>query len=232
MLLAVLWGNCDDKCRILVAPTRTAYLNGRRDNHFFLTEEQRRLRTFLNLAGAITKVILIHMMVLGVYQHKFYEFRMPMFGDVDFVLHADPLSLLFAALSAVLWLVTTIYAIGYLENSPNRSRFFGFFSFCVSATTGIALAGNLITFIIWYELLTLSTYPLVIHRGTPESMKAGRDYLAYTLGGGALLLVAFVWLVSLAGPVEFAERGSLAHIAGMHERELTIIFVLLVAGFG
>lgn len=199
---------------------------------FLLREEQRFLRIFLNLFAAVAKVILVHFMVFGVYQNRFYEFRMPMFGDVDFVLHADPLSLLFAALSSILWLVTTVYAIGYLEESPNRSRFFGFFSFCVSATTGIALSGNLITFIIWYELLTLSTYPLVIHRGTVIALKAGRKYLAYTLFGGALILIAFVWLTTLAGPVDFAERGSLAHIIGQHDLQLRIIFGLLVVGLG
>jgi multicomponent Na+:H+ antiporter subunit D len=83
----------------------------------------------------------------------------------------------------VLWLFTTIYAIGYLENAPNRSRFFGFFSLCV-ATVGIALAGNLFTFVLFYELLTLSTYPLVAHRGTPDADARGQVYLAYTLGGG------------------------------------------------
>lgn len=199
---------------------------------FFLNEEQRALRTFLNLGAAVIKVILVHAMVIGVYQKNFYEFRFKMFGDMDFVLHADPLSLLFAALSSILWLVTTVYAVSYLENSPNRSRFFGFFSICVSATTGIALAGNLITFIIWYELLTLSTYPLVVHRGTADGVQAGRKYLAYTLPGGALILLSFVWLNSLAGPVEFAERGSLAHVAPLHENQLTVIFALLIAGLG
>jgi multicomponent Na+:H+ antiporter subunit D len=71
----------------------------------------------------------------------------------------DPLALLFITLSAVLWLLTTVYAIGYLEGSPNRSRFFSFFSLCVTATAGIALAGDLFTFIIFYEALTWATYP-------------------------------------------------------------------------
>jgi hypothetical protein len=59
----------------------------------------------------------------------------------------------------VLWLITTVYAIGYLEGSPNRSRFFSFFSLCVTATAGIALAGDLFTFIVFYEALTWATYP-------------------------------------------------------------------------
>ncbi|CAG0898493.1 unnamed protein product, partial [Cyprideis torosa] len=104
--------------------------------------------------------------------------------------------------------------------------------FCVSATTGISLSGNLFTFILWYELLTLSTYPLVIHKGTAQALHAGKTYLAYTLFGGALLLVAFVWINTLAGPVEFAEQGSLAHVMHEHELQLKIIFALLVVGFG
>lgn len=88
------------------------------------------------------------------------------------MLHADAMSVLFVALSTLLWLVTTVYAIGYLEHSPHRSRFFGFFSLCVSATVGLALAGNLVTFVIFYELLTLATYPLVAHRGTPDALRA------------------------------------------------------------
>ena len=101
---------------------------------------------------------------------------------------------MFAGLSSVLWLFTTIYAIGYLEGAPNRSRFFGFFSLCVASTVGIALAGNLFTFLLFYELLTISTYPLVVHRGTGKALAAGRIYLAYTLGGGAVLLTGIAAL--------------------------------------
>ncbi len=97
-----------------------------------------------------------------------------MLPGLDLVLDADALSVMFVALSTVLWLVTTLYAIGYLEHSPHRSRFFGFFSLCVSATVGVALAGNLVTFLIFYELLTLATFPLVVHRGTPDSMRGGQ----------------------------------------------------------
>jgi multicomponent Na+:H+ antiporter subunit D len=135
-------------------------------------------------------------------------------------------------LSATLWLLTTIYAVGYLEKEPFRSRFFGFFSLCVGATVGIAMSGNLFTFVLFYELLTLATYPLVVHRGTAEALRAGRLYLAYTLGGGVAVFVGVVWLWSLAGTTDFIPRGSLADLAGGRGTELTIIFVLLVAGLG
>ena len=148
------------------------------------------------------------------------------------MLHADALSVLFVTLSTVLWLVTTVYAIGYLENAPHRSRFFGFFSLCVTATVGLALAGNLFTFVIFYELLTLATYPLVAHKGTPEAVRGARIYLTYTLAGGMLLLVGAVWLRTIAGPLDFAQGGILSDVPGLDPATLSWIFLLLIAGLG
>ena len=150
---------------------------------FFLREDQSRTRIVLNVAGATLKLVLVGIMLWGVSQGHRYETRLPLLPEMDLVLRADALALLFVTLSAGLWLLTTVYAIGYLEDSPNRSRFFGFFSLCVTSTMGISLAGNLLTFFVFYEMLTLATYPMVIHRGTVASLQAGRTYLIYTLGG-------------------------------------------------
>lgn len=171
-------------------------------------------------------------MVGGVFHRRRYETRLPLLPDQDFVLRADAMGMLFVGLSSVLWLLTTVYAIGYLEGSPHRSRFFGFFSLCVTATMGIALAGDLVTFVIFYELLTLSTYPLIVHRGTPEALRAGKVYLQYTISGGALLLVGVVWLHALTGSVEFTERGVLAGVTERDHPALLAIFAILVAGLG
>ena len=157
---------------------------------FCVAEEARGLRTALNLAGAGGTFALVLIMLWGVFHEQVYETRLPLLPGHELVLRARALSVLFSVLSASLWLVTTIYAVGYLEDSPNRRRFFGFFGICVSSTLGVALAGNLITFLVFYELLTLSTYPLVVHRGTQVALRAGRIYLAYALGGGAALLLA------------------------------------------
>lgn len=94
---------------------------------FGLAEEKVRLRTVLNLLGAVTKLGLVGWMFWGGYHGHYFETRLPLLPDLDLVLRAGPLSLLFVALSSVLWLLTTIYAIGYLEGSPHRSRFFWFF---------------------------------------------------------------------------------------------------------
>jgi multicomponent Na+:H+ antiporter subunit D len=199
---------------------------------FFLREQSHRLRTLLNLSGALLKFALVAFMIWGVFHERVFETRWTLAPGLDLVLHADALSVLFVTLSTVLWLVTTVYAIGYLEDSPHRSRFFGFFSLCVTATVGVALAGNLLTFVIFYEFLTLATYPLVAHRGTPDAIRGARIYLAYTMAGGVLLLIGAVWLRALAGPLEFAQGGILGDIDGLDPTALTVIFFLLIAGLG
>lgn len=144
---------------------------------FTLAEESVRLRTLLNLTGALSKLLLVGMMLWGVFHEATFESRFDLLPGLPLLLRADALSLLFITLSAQLWFLTTIYAVGYLEQSPHRSRFFGFFSLCVTATVGVAMAGNLLTFILFYEMLTLSTYPLVVHRGTEVARRAGATYL-------------------------------------------------------
>lgn len=199
---------------------------------FFLDEKQVVARISLNMAGALLKLALAGVMLWGVVHGYHYEIRLPLLPGIDLFLRAGPLAMLFVTLSATLWLVTTVYAIGYLEDSPHRSRFFGFFSLCVTATAGLALAGNLLTFLLFYELLTLATFPLIVHRGTEVARLAGRNYLIYTVGGGALLLVATVWLYTLTGTLEFTARGFLSGLDAVHHPALIVIFVLFIAGLG
>ncbi len=201
---------------------------------FFLPESSVRIRTTLNLFGALLKLAIVGVMAWGVLRGVDYETRLPLLPELDLVLRADALSLLFVSLSSVLWLLTTVYAIGYLEDSPHRSRFFGFFSLCVTATVGVAMAGNLITFLLFYELLTLATYPLIVHRGTEVARLAGRTYLRYTIAGGALLFIGTVWLYTLFDTLEFTHGGFMAgsEIAATGRGTLIAIFVLLIAGFG
>lgn len=199
---------------------------------FALPESRIRWRTALNLFGALAKLTLVGLLLAGVAAGEAYAFRYAVLPGIELAFKADALALLFVTLSAALWLFTTLYAIGYLEGSPHRSRFFGFFSLCVTATMGIAMASNLFTFFVFYELLTLATFPLVVHRGTDQAMKGGTVYLAYTLGGGALLLTGIVWLHSLLGQTEFTHGGVLAALADAPAWQLQAIFLLLIAGVG
>lgn len=201
---------------------------------FFLREEQVRWRSTLNIAAAVTKLGLVAVLVPVVVAGARPEWRTPLFPGIDLVLRAEPLSLLFAGLSAILWLLTTVYAIGYLEHYSHRSRFFGFFSLCVAATVGISFAGNLVTFLLFFELLTITTYPLVAHWGTAEAVRVARVYLFYTLSGGLSLLAGVALLTVHAGSVGFAEGGAAGVRVLAEEDPATAVlaFVLMVGGLG
>ena len=137
-----------------------------------IPESKQKIRTTINLVNAFLTIIMIVVLIIGIQAGQNFRLVFPLLPNINLVLHADPLSLMFVGLSGVLWFVTTIYAIGYLRNAKHQSRFFGFFSLCVFATLGIAMAGNLITFLIFYELLTLAAYPLIVHKGNEASLRA------------------------------------------------------------
>ena len=125
----------------------------------------------------------------------------------------EALGMLFALVAGLLWLVTSIYAIGYMRShhEKNQTRFFAAFAIAITCTLGIAFSDNLFTLFLFYELLTLSTYPLVTHAGTPEAKRGGRIYLGILLGtsiGFFLLAILVTWFVS--GSVDFEQGGILA----------------------
>ncbi|MDX5378700.1 MAG: monovalent cation/H+ antiporter subunit D family protein [Halomonas sp.] len=199
---------------------------------FALPERAWRARAVVNLSAAVLKILLVALLVLGFYQGRDFVFGFTVVEGASFLLQVDALGLMFAGLSSLLWLATTIYAIGYLEDSPNRKRFFGFFSLCVASTAGIALAGNLFTFLLFYELLTLSTYPLVVHRGHAKALAAGKVYLRYTVTGGLVLLLGVVALHALVGDVAFGQRERLADLGADAYPMLTVLFLILLVGLG
>ena len=202
---------------------------------FPLPEERTRLRATVNISAALLKVSLVILLIPVVVDADVRpEFSMSFLPGIDLVLRVDQLSVFFAALSSILWLLTTIYAIGYLKGKKHRSRFFGFFSLCVTATVGISFSGNLITFLIFYEMLTIVTYPLLAHWGNPESLRAARLYLRYTLSGGLALLFGVVWLTIYAGPVDFAPGGAagVTELAAHSPGVAAAIFAVLIGGLG
>ncbi len=125
----------------------------------------------------------------------------------------EGLGMLFALVAGLLWIVTSIYAIGYMRghNEKNQTRFFVAFAIAISCTMGVAFSANLFTLFLFYELLTLSTYPLVTHSGTPAAKKAGRVYLGILLGTSiGLFLLAILVTWSITGSVTFQQGGILA----------------------
>ncbi|MEE2979975.1 MAG: proton-conducting transporter membrane subunit [Pseudomonadota bacterium] len=145
----------------------------------------------------------------------------------------EPLGLMFALVASLLWFVTTVYSIGYMrgQNAAHQSRFFIFFALSLSATIGIAFAANLFTLFIAYEALTLTTYPLVAHYGTPAAKAGARVYIGLLLSTSiGFLLVAIIWTWSLAGTLDFVPGGILAGRA--EPWVVGVLLALYVFGIG
>lgn len=122
----------------------------------------------------------------------------------------EPLGLLFAGLVSFLWPVTTLYAIGYMRghHEQNQTRFYLFFALSICAALGIALSANLLTLFLFYELLTLATYPLVTHSGTAEARHSGRIYLGILMGSSiAFFLLALLITAAVSGQLSFNAEG-------------------------
>jgi multicomponent Na+:H+ antiporter subunit D len=131
---------------------------------------------------------------------------------IPIAFNVEPLGLMFAIIASGLWILTHLYGIGYMRgnNEEGHARFFASFAFAISTVMGIAFSANMMTLFIFYELLTLSTYPLVAHKGTAESIRGARVYLAILLGTSiGLQMFAIIWTWVAAGTLEFTYGGIL-----------------------
>ena len=191
------------------------------------------LRESCTFGAGIIKLALIASMLPVVLDGGVVESsRLSLLPGVCLHLHADPLGLLFAFVASTLWLLTSVYSVGYMRAGgyDNQTGYFSSFAVCVSATIGLAFAANLLTFFLFYEVLTLATYPLVAHNRTSEARAGGRTYLVYTLTAGQALLLAVVWTQSLAPGGEFRPGGLLP--SGLPAGTVIGLFALFIVGVG
>ncbi len=158
-----------------------------------------------------------------------------MFGGLTLALRADGLGLLFASLASFLWILTTVYSVGYMRGLREhaQTRYYAAFALVLGATMGVALSSNLFSLFLFYEILTVATYPLVVHKESEEAFAAGRKYLVYTLSGGVAVLagLSLLYAVGGAGALEFVGGGNLT-IAGIPTDLAKAAFLLLLGGFG
>ncbi|AEM56366.1 cation:proton antiporter [Haloarcula hispanica N601] len=192
------------------------------------------VREGVTLFVAFAKFGIIASMVPGVLSGTEYEFAIGQFATgIELAFSVDPLGLLFGLLASLLWIVTSFYSIGYMRglNEHAQTRYFASFAASLASAIGVAFASNLLTLFVCYELLTVSTYPLVTHDETDEARAAGRKYLAYTFGGGVAVLGGTVLVFVLAGTTAFTP-GGLEGLATADPTLARAAFALLAAGFG
>jgi NADH-quinone oxidoreductase subunit L/multicomponent Na+:H+ antiporter subunit D len=173
-------------------------------------------------------------MVPGVLSGTVYVTRIADFGNgLTLALRADALGILFGLLASLLWIVTSFYSIGYMRGLSEhaQTRYFASFAASLASAIGVAFGANLLTLFVFYELLTVSTYPLVTHDETDEARAAGRKYLAYTFGGGVAVLGGTVLVFFLTGTTAFTP-GGIEALATADPTLARAAFALLAVGFG
>ncbi|WP_421724283.1 monovalent cation/H+ antiporter subunit D family protein [Bauldia sp.] len=143
----------------------------------------------------------------------------------------EPLGMLFALIASGLWIANSVYSIGYMraEAAHRQTLFYVCFAIALAATMGVAFAGNLFTLFVFYEILTISTYPLVTHKGTEHARKSGRVYMMFLLGASTILLFpAIAWTLVATGTLDFEPGGILG--GTMSDVSLGILLALFVFG--
>jgi len=191
------------------------------------------LREAWTILAAVLKFGLVLSLLPGVLSGQVFETRLfEVLPGIPFLFRVDPLGMAFGLLASLLWVVTSIYSIGYVRSlqAGAQTRYFFSFALCLASALGVAFAGNLLTFLICYEVLTVATYPLVVHKETPEAISAGRKYLFYTLTGGALLLLCVAWTYQISGRLDFVPGGFLSGQAS--PQTLVVLFSLFIMACG
>ncbi len=164
---------------------------------------------------------------------KMVLFRL--YGDLIVMFKLDGMGSVFAALIAFLWPLATLYALEYMKEERRKAGFFAYYTMTYGVTAGVALSGNLLTMYLFYEMLTLVTFPLVLYPMTREARRASRKYLYYSIGGAAFAFIGLVFVLrySITGNTEFIPGGVLDLAAAQANRNvLLFVYVLAFFGFG
>ncbi len=147
-------------------------------------------------------------------------------------LRVDGLGSLFAVLTSVMWLLTGIHSVAYMKHEESAERFYGFYLIVVGVLVGLDCAADLVTFYVFYEMMTLTSLPLVLHELTKEAVQAGLKYLFYSVGGAFLALFGIFYLANVCGDLSFTAGGRFtAEMAAGAPLLLAAVFCMIV-GFG
>lgn len=191
------------------------------------------LREAFSIGGALASVILVFSMVPDVRRGKEFSWTLCKITDtLSLTLRTDLAGILFACVSSFLYLVVIFYAIGYMRghHEKNQTGFYAFFAICICSAFGIAFADNLLTFFIFFEMLTIATWPLVFHERNAQAKYSGRKYLIYTLIPGQIFLAGIIAVYCICGTLTFQPGGFLQNYNISPGILLLVFFMLIGAG--
>lgn len=191
--------------------------------------ENQRVRNTLALAAVTLTSVLATVTILTEGSHHSTLLRLSQYLTISFRL--DGLGRIFTGLLALLWPLASLYALGYMRNENHQNSFFAFFTISYGTTLGIAMAEDLMTLYIFYELLTFSTLPLVMHGMSGINVYAGRKYVYYSLGGAALAFLSLAAVMYYGGTADFTYSG-IHSLSSMPTHSMLLFFFLGFIGFG
>ncbi|MBF0377928.1 MAG: monovalent cation/H+ antiporter subunit D family protein [Desulfamplus sp.] len=202
-----------------------------------ISSRTQNIRETWTLVAAGIKLLIIISMLPVILDGKVVSFTLfQVFPDIGISFRVDAFGMLFALVASSLWLVTSVYSIGYMRSLDEHSqtRYFSFFAAAISATIGVAFSANLLTLYIFYEILSLATFPLVTHHQDKEARSSGRKYLTYILGGSiGFALPAMLITYHFTGTLDFAPHGVMAgHINSGLALMLSMMFLFGFAKVG
>jgi multicomponent Na+:H+ antiporter subunit D len=198
-------------------------------------EKSRNLREFWTILASVVKFGIVISMLQPIMDGKIIEYNLlSITQGLELKFRVDSLGIFFAITASFLWIITSFYSIGYMRslNEHAQTRYFACFAIALSATMGVAFSSNMFTTFLFYEIITLCTYPLVAHKGTPEALQGAKRYITYLLGTSvAFQLFAIFMTYNVAGTLEFSNQGILNNVrAEVGDTFLIITFILFMAG--
>lgn len=192
------------------------------------------IRESITMGASILELIVVIMLYRAFLSGEAIAVQwVEIFPGLEIKFEIEALGVLFSLVASFLWVVTSIYGIGYMRgnNESHQTRFFMLFPIAISAALGIAFAGNLLTLFIFYEVMTLSTFPLVTHKGTEHAMKSGRIYLGVLMSSSiGLFLPAIICVWVVAGTTDFVAGGIL--VGKLSGPWLTVLAFMFLLGIG
>ncbi|MEG0291672.1 MAG: monovalent cation/H+ antiporter subunit D family protein [Anaerovoracaceae bacterium] len=195
-----------------------------------LTQNIREAITFLATLITFGSVVILVMDFKSGMELELNAFRVV--EGIDFYFKVDGSGLLFASVASLLWIIASIYSVGYMRGhqEKNQTGYYSAFATCIGTTIGLCFAGNLFVFFIFYEILTIATYPLVVHYRDEKGKSSGRKYLVYTLVSGQLFFVGIAFIYLQCGTVDFVPGGFIKVGDLSNTTGLILFFLLVVSG--